>query len=339
MGAAVKFKTNTVPRQQGERARFKVVRGPDYGAVYVLTDAKATIGRGEECDVVVSDLKASRKHAELGMTATGWQIKDLGSANGILINGKSAPSAILNARDTVSIGETVLEFAVAEQATQILVAPPRSIEKVSAEQSAFEAQRAKVRSLGNLKPGDFIPKAAPKAATPKLSDPNSKRLLLWGAVLAIGAFVFFGDDAKNTKPAKKKQEGDPTRDLGSYLPTTEPSIAKTADIFFRSGFREYRQGNYLRAKTQFETVLQMSPGHSLAHLYLQNSENRIKEEVKTHLELGKKSLDSGKLKEAKGHFEATLRLLYRNQVDPSFIEAKEQLDFTLKEMQKAEAMN
>ena len=44
MGAALKFKTTALARQSGELARIKVMRGPDFGSVYVLTGGRATIG-------------------------------------------------------------------------------------------------------------------------------------------------------------------------------------------------------------------------------------------------------------------------------------------------------
>src|SRR4051812_1939656 len=108
MPSAVKFKQINVSRQQGERARLKVVQGPDYGSVFVITGEKAGIGRGEENDVMILDLKASRKHAQFILRSTGWEIQDLGSSNGILHNGKAARAAKLANRDTVTIGETTL---------------------------------------------------------------------------------------------------------------------------------------------------------------------------------------------------------------------------------------
>ena len=48
MPNAVRFKQLSLERQKGELARFKVVQGPDYGAIYVITGTKALIGRGEE---------------------------------------------------------------------------------------------------------------------------------------------------------------------------------------------------------------------------------------------------------------------------------------------------
>ena len=80
----------------------------------------------EETDVVISDLKASRVHAELLGSQVGWAVQDKGSANGILHNGKTVRNAVLKSNDTIGIGETILEFITSEVGTMILTAPPRN---------------------------------------------------------------------------------------------------------------------------------------------------------------------------------------------------------------------
>src|SRR4051812_191240 len=111
MTSVVKFKLSNVPRQQGELARLKILQGPDYGSVYVLTGPRAAVGRGEDCDAMLTDLKASRRHAEfIFVQGLGWKVKDLGSSNGILHNGTNTREAMLKSSDTIGLGETTLEF-------------------------------------------------------------------------------------------------------------------------------------------------------------------------------------------------------------------------------------
>ena len=326
MGAALRFKS--VPRQQGERARLKVMRGSDQGATYVVTGGKATIGRGEDNDIVLSDLKSSRNHAEISFTPQGWTVRDLGSANGILHNGKATRTANLSAKDTISIGETVLEFLTAEQGTMMLVAPPREAEQALAEQSAYEAQKLKVRSLGKVGSGGRPTQAQAK---------NPKKMIIYGVVAAAIAFLMLAPD---DQPAKKKAlkktglENPVGSELEKYLPNgdLDKNILKASDVFFKNGFREYRQHNWLRAKQQFETVLQMAPDHALARLYLVNSDAKIDGEVLKQLETAKKNHDTGKLRESKGNYEAVMRLLYRDQTNKFYIQASEQLGKLIKEM-------
>ncbi len=123
------------------------------------------------------------------------------------------------------------------------------------------------------------------------------------------------------------------RDLAAFLPretTPEEKAAlegpRTVETFYRAGFREYTKGNYLRAKRQFETALQIDPSHLPSRSYLGKTEQSITEEIDDHLLKGKRKFDSGQLRDSRGHFEAVLRLLYRDRDHPHYKEAQEQLE-------------
>lgn len=320
MGAAVRFKHVNVPRQQGEQARLKVVQGPDYGAVYVITGARTTLGRGEENDIMVSDLKASRKHAEFVQTPTGWQVKDIGSANGLLHNGKATRDARVQSGDTLTFGETTLEFITSDAGTMMLVAPPRSGAQLQLERSALEEQKQRVRSFGA---------GGGEAAGGVQGLLKNKKMLLYAAVAGAALYLLMGDpQPSGPRKSAKKRSDSASEDLRKYLPGNNLDVATehTAEQFFKAGFREFLTGNYLRAKAQFETVLQMAPGHPLATLYLENCENAIKGEIKFHIDQGKTSTEAGKLKEAKAHYEAVLRILFHDQSNEKYVEARDQLE-------------
>ena len=74
---------------------------------YVLDGPKATIGRSKDAECVLRDPNVSRRHAELRRAETGdWQIVDLGSTNGIKVNGRRVSSSRLRPGDEVTIGTT-----------------------------------------------------------------------------------------------------------------------------------------------------------------------------------------------------------------------------------------
>jgi hypothetical protein len=75
-----------------------------------LTSDTVTIGRLAECDVVLPDKGASRKHAQLRFRDGSWTLTDLGSTNGTRLNGQTVQSRELADGDKVTIGTTVLEF-------------------------------------------------------------------------------------------------------------------------------------------------------------------------------------------------------------------------------------
>jgi hypothetical protein len=58
------------------------------GKRYAVAAGGATIGRSRECDIVLSDSNVSRRHAELRPAGDGWTVIDLGSTNGVRVNGR-----------------------------------------------------------------------------------------------------------------------------------------------------------------------------------------------------------------------------------------------------------
>ncbi|MBU6376833.1 MAG: FHA domain-containing protein, partial [Bdellovibrionales bacterium] len=119
-----KFKSLTLARQRGELARLRVIKGPDRGTCFVLVNTRATIGRGEENQILIGDLKASRIHAEVTASPSGWIVKDLGSANGILYNGVQTRQSRLRTLDRITIGETTLEFLGSDASDQLMLSAP-----------------------------------------------------------------------------------------------------------------------------------------------------------------------------------------------------------------------
>jgi Protein of unknown function (DUF3662)/Inner membrane component of T3SS, cytoplasmic domain len=71
----------------------------------------ATIGRSRDCDIVLDDAGISRRHAEIRPGAEGWTVADLGSTNGVRLNGRAVRGArALQAGDRVELGSTEIVF-------------------------------------------------------------------------------------------------------------------------------------------------------------------------------------------------------------------------------------
>jgi hypothetical protein len=76
----------------------------------VLSGDRVVVGRSRDCDVVLADPNISRQHAELRPGRHGWAIADLGSTNGIKVNGRRVSEATLEPGDRVTLGITELTF-------------------------------------------------------------------------------------------------------------------------------------------------------------------------------------------------------------------------------------
>jgi hypothetical protein len=76
----------------------------------VLSGDRVVIGRSRECDVVLSDPNVSRRHAELRRDENGWHAVDLGSTNGVKVNGRRVDQVVLRDGDRITVGVSDLTF-------------------------------------------------------------------------------------------------------------------------------------------------------------------------------------------------------------------------------------
>ncbi len=96
------------PHPQRGTARLRID-----GRTTLVGSSGAVIGRSRECDVVLDDANVSRRHAELRPSGGSWIIVDLGSTNGVKVNGRpiSGPQS-LRSGDTLVLGSSTLVFEV-----------------------------------------------------------------------------------------------------------------------------------------------------------------------------------------------------------------------------------
>ena len=87
-----------------------MIAGPDKGLEVTIEGRPLSIGKGEGCDLKLSDESVSRSHASISPTAEGHLLEDLQSTNGTEVNGVVVKSALLTPGCRIQMGETTLEF-------------------------------------------------------------------------------------------------------------------------------------------------------------------------------------------------------------------------------------
>jgi hypothetical protein len=81
------------------------------GTRHEVKQRRVVLGRSKDCDIQLSDTNVSRRHAELRQEGASYWMVDLGSTNGMEVNGKRVKRAKLRDGDTVTLGSTDVVFS------------------------------------------------------------------------------------------------------------------------------------------------------------------------------------------------------------------------------------
>lgn len=79
-----------------------------------LEQSSLVLGRDTNCDLHLPDASVSRRHAELRRLEEGFEVTDLGSTNGTLVNGEEVSSRILSSGDCLKVGSFLFKFLSAD---------------------------------------------------------------------------------------------------------------------------------------------------------------------------------------------------------------------------------
>lgn len=269
------------PSAAGTHYRFLCMTGPSKGRAYYLIGKRIVIGRGENADIQIVDVKISREHAELSFSDNGYTITDIGAQNGIIVNDTRVKQKKLADAEKVVIGQTVFKYNIIE---------------VSAEKSPSDkTSRIKIKLKSSSGDGDIH-------STKKMDEPLKKgksKVLILGGTLCVALYLFMGEN----EPVKKAK----SRDVNAISDFDNPIIAprkisqddseskKKLDSYIHSGRREFSEGNYFRAMEDFRLALLLSPSNGHASFYLAKAKQRLDEDIEKNFLKGKQEYESKKL--------------------------------------------
>jgi pSer/pThr/pTyr-binding forkhead associated (FHA) protein len=100
--------TITVPEKNAQPYRFQLDR------------QLVTLGRGSENDIAIDSGSVSVMHAEMRRVEGGYELRDLGSTNGIKLNGIREDVIQLRSGMTVKIGDVSFDFLLSDEEGEAL---------------------------------------------------------------------------------------------------------------------------------------------------------------------------------------------------------------------------
>lgn len=252
------------------RTGFKFVLtvrdGPDAGAKFQLLPPRVTIGRGLDCNVVLSDPRVSRMAATIEFSMEEIVVKEASSRQAMSVNGEACTIASIKDGDLIRIGDTDMLFSV--KALQL--PPPQALSGAAG------------RGLGNV--AGASPNRAPRAASGGMSS-RAKFYLGVGVVgLAFAALLMSetpkpktetgprstDEIQKEIEASEKKQEEIIQKRI--FKSDAEKTRFEEAQRHFNEGFRDYQKGQWGRAMRSFETARTIDPLHQMAVRYYKLAE-------------------------------------------------------------------
>jgi hypothetical protein len=131
-----------------------------------LQGTVAILGRDPSCDLVINDVKCSRRHAVMEAGPDGLVVRDSGSANGVFVNGRKVDRVALKQGDEVKLGDVTLTVLPEEVAGTLVMAP----DEYGGGSGPATAEMPSVDPDGTILP---LPGAVPPPAPPLPHPPGA----------------------------------------------------------------------------------------------------------------------------------------------------------------------
>jgi pSer/pThr/pTyr-binding forkhead associated (FHA) protein len=93
-----------------QRAYLEITGSEGKDGIFELGERAVVIGRSTECDIQLGVQNVSRRHARVYFHDEEYLIEDLGSTNGVFVNGIKVVKCVLRNNDQIEIGGVKLVF-------------------------------------------------------------------------------------------------------------------------------------------------------------------------------------------------------------------------------------
>ncbi len=174
--------TNHIPVAAGPRpTRLSVLHGPEAGLEVAVPPVGVVVGADASADVVLTDQSVSRRHCSLVPKDDGFEVTDLGSRNGTLLDGVSIQKAVVPVGAVLRVGGTLIQLVPADDAVLIppstqpsfgaLVGSSLAMRQVYAVLERASASNAPILLLGESGTGKELAARAVHEHSPRKDGP------------------------------------------------------------------------------------------------------------------------------------------------------------------------
>ncbi len=197
-------------------------------------------GRDEDCQIMLHDVKASRRHFSLVKSGPSYVITDIESKFGLLVNGEKIISKTLKSGDKIQVGDEIFcyqeihpHFESLPAETMVNVPALRQLDKHESENVNVVAHHAASSDKKNIRP----------------------TLMAFAAamiVLLVIKLVFYNGDPIKSGNVDALKTNDP---LGKF----SPDQRKFLDDTYNLSLNLYTSGQYDLAAIEVAKILKMAP--------------------------------------------------------------------------------
>jgi pSer/pThr/pTyr-binding forkhead associated (FHA) protein len=126
----------------GPPLKLEIIEGPDRGQRKRFKSVRMVIGRGQDCDLTLTDQSVSRRHVELVFGGeSGVLLRDLGSGNGTKVNDERVDERKLVHEDVISLGRTKIRLIDQQELVKRMRAAAEEEERKAKEAAELRARQ------------------------------------------------------------------------------------------------------------------------------------------------------------------------------------------------------
>lgn len=344
--------------------RLKIISGPHQNEIHTLDKDVVKIGRGDDNTIQLPrDGRISRNHVEIIWNGFDFKLRNLSQKNFVMVNERVVQEETVKPGVKIQLGETLIEVfedgPILVPKNEALSAPapvsPPAYNPPAAAPIAPSRPAQASAAVANVRPNPPSTSAyatpakpmAPGHAAPRKpgrqanafrpQKSGSKTTFYLIVCGVIGIVVWLAN--KETKPTEKltfrsSQQVEYDRlqaevekaKLEERISSQNNQLVRQSQENLVKGFRDYQQGNYMRAKENFASVLIKDPDNELAKRYYHLSGIKFDELLQFNILQGLRYREKKNYRLCRASFQSALVMIQNNNRHPKYSEIKDYFD-------------